>query len=230
MNSWKNKLKDSLKSGLNKAVDHGLVSTVNAVGSFNDRHPQAGRIAAQAAGSVAIAGRKVTKDQILGAMGKCGKSGAVGAVIDGALGASQAGKMYYNGLIGKDIVFKHIAQEAGCGLISSAAGTAGTVTFTLITGSMGPAALITGMGASIGTRYIYRNIVDTALPTVEDLEEEENEDDLNEILEKIENSYQRPPSLDNDDDDDDEKEEVDEAVREKDGAEATIKGMMSESE
>lgn len=195
MTSWKNKLKNSVKNGLNKAVDSGLVSTVNAVGAFNDKHPQAGRIAVQAAGSVALAGRKVTKDQILGAMGKCGKSGAVGAAIDGALGASQAGKMYYNGLIGKDIVIQHISQEAGCGLLSSAAGTAGTVTFTLVTGTMGPAALIAGMGASIGTRYIYRNLVESALPTIEDLEEEENEEDMDEILEKIEKSYQRPPTI-----------------------------------
>lgn len=196
MTSWKDSLKKKVKKGINTAVDRGLVSTVNAVGDFRDKYPDSSRIAAQAAGSVAIAGRKITKDQILGAAGKCGKSGALGAVIDGALGVRKAGKMYHEGLIGRDLVFKHVVQEAGCGLCSSAAGTAGTVTFTLVTGSMGPAALIAGMGASIGSRYIYRSMVDEVLPTIEDLEEEENQEDLNGILEQIENSYQTPPSFD----------------------------------
>lgn len=193
MGNWKQSLKNKFKKGINQAVDKGVVGAVNTVGRAFESHPDIPKALAQGMSSsaIGIAGRKITKDQILAAAGKCGKSGAVGAAIDGVLGASQAGKMYYSDLIDKDLVIKHVAHEAACGFISSTAGTCGTVTVVMITGSMGPAALLVGMGSSVGARYIYRSLVDGVLPDLEDLEEEENEEDLEKILDKIEETYKK---------------------------------------
>lgn len=49
-----------------------------------------------------------------------------------------------------------------CGRASSA-GTAGTLAAYIVTGTMGPAALVAGMGASMGTRWAYRKVVGETL-------------------------------------------------------------------
>ncbi len=94
----------------------------------------------------------------------CGRAGVAGAVVDGSVGGFQAFKAVQQGQIdGKQAVI-HTGAEAGCGFVTSSSGTAGTIVAYMLTGTMGPAALACGMGASIGSRYVYRQIVGETLP------------------------------------------------------------------
>ncbi len=98
----------------------------------------------------------------------CGRAGVAGAVVDGSMGSFQALKAMREGRIdGKQAVI-HTGAEAGCGFVTSSSGTAGTIVAYMITGSMGPAALAAGMGASVGSRYVYRRIVGETLPEEDD--------------------------------------------------------------
>jgi hypothetical protein len=80
------------------------------------------------------------------------------------MGSVQAFKAVRDGKLDKAGAFKHIAAETGCGFITSSAGTAGTVAVYMITGTMGPAALVMGMGASMGSRWAYRKVVGETMP------------------------------------------------------------------
>ena len=108
-------------------------------------------------------GRKVTKDQILAMFGLCAKSGTTGAVIDGIIAAHHAKKEYDVQNIDEKVFLEYVTKESACGFISSASGSAGTVIVALITGGTGPAAIVVGIGASIGSRYLYRIVVDDVL-------------------------------------------------------------------
>ena len=94
----------------------------------------------------------------------CGRAGVAGAVVDGSMGTVQAVKAVREGKLDNAGAAKHIAAEAGCGFVTSSAGTAGTVAVYMITGSMGPAALVLGMGASIGSRWAYRKLIGETMP------------------------------------------------------------------
>lgn len=94
----------------------------------------------------------------------CGRAGVAGAVVDGAMGGVQAAKAMREGRIDGRGAVKHVGAEAGCGFVTSASGTAGTIAIYMITGSMGPAALAAGMGASMGSRWAYRKVVGETLP------------------------------------------------------------------
>ena len=97
----------------------------------------------------------------------CGRAGVAGAVVDGALGGMNAMRAMNQGRIdGKQAVI-HAGSEAGCGFLTSSSGTAGTLAAYMITGTMGPAALVAGMGASLGARYLYRQVVGETLPAEE---------------------------------------------------------------
>ena len=95
----------------------------------------------------------------------CGRAGVAGAVVDGGVGAAHALRALHKGAIDGKQAAKHIASEAGCGFVTSTAGTAGTLAAYMITGAMGPAALIAGAGASMGSRYLYRRVVGETLPS-----------------------------------------------------------------
>jgi hypothetical protein len=101
----------------------------------------------------------------------CGKAGAAGAVVDGAVGGVQAAKYVQTGAIDTTQAAKHVGAEAGCGFVTSSSGTAGTLAVFMVTGSMGPAALAAGMGASMGSRYVYRQVVGETLPDEDELEQ-----------------------------------------------------------
>lgn len=94
----------------------------------------------------------------------CGRAGVAGAVVDGTLGTFQGIKAMKDGRIDGKQVLIHTGAEAGCGFVTSTSGTAGTIVAYMITGSMGPAALVAGMGASLGSRYVYRQIIGETLP------------------------------------------------------------------
>lgn len=94
----------------------------------------------------------------------CGRAGVAGAVVDGTLGTFQGLKAMKDGRIDGRQVLIHTSAEAGCGFVTSTSGTAGTIVAYMVTGTMGPAALVAGMGASLGSRYIYRQIVGETLP------------------------------------------------------------------
>jgi hypothetical protein len=100
----------------------------------------------------------------------CGKAGAAGAVVDGAVGGFRAAKYLQDGTIDGAQAMRHVGAEAGCGFVTSASGTAGTLAVFMVTGSMGPAALAAGMGASMGSRYIYRQAVGETLPSDEEID------------------------------------------------------------
>ena len=94
----------------------------------------------------------------------CGRAGMAGAVVDGALGGVQAAKAMREGKIDAKGAVVHASSEAGCGFVTSAAGTAGTLAAYMVTGSLGPGALVMGMGASMGSRWAYRQMVGETLP------------------------------------------------------------------
>lgn len=100
----------------------------------------------------------------------CGRAGVAGAIVDGSMGGFQSVKAMQEGRIDGKQALIHTSAEAGCGFVTSSTGTAGTIVAYMLTGSMGPAALAAGMGASIGSRYVYRQIVGETLP-------EEDEED-----------------------------------------------------
>jgi len=103
----------------------------------------------------------------------CGKAGAAGAAVDGAVGGVRAAQFVRRGAIDTRQAVKHVGAEAGCGFVTSSSGTAGTLAVFMVTGSMGPAALAAGMGASMGSRYLYKEAVGETLPDEEELEESE---------------------------------------------------------
>jgi hypothetical protein len=116
----------------------------------------------------------------------CGRAGVAGAIVDGAVGGLNAAKYMREGKIDGAQAAKHVAAESGCGFVTSSSGTAGTIAVYMITGSMGPAAMAVGMGASIGSRYVYRKIVGETLPK-DDEQAEHEEDAVNEsdVIEEI---------------------------------------------
>ncbi|RVU43601.1 hypothetical protein EA187_12300 [Lujinxingia sediminis] len=130
----------------------------------------------------------------------CGRAGVAGAVVDGALGGMNALRAMNQGRIdGKQAVI-HAGSEAGCGFLTSSSGTAGTLAAYMITGTMGPAALVAGMGASLGARYLYRQVVGETLPPEEATASDAADDPAREARDQPE-----PPSVSpsvNDDDDD----------------------------
>ncbi len=94
----------------------------------------------------------------------CGRAGVAGAVVDGAMGGVNAAKAVRDGRLDTRGAAIHVGAEAGCGFVTSASGTAGTIAIYMITGSMGPMALAAGMGASMGSRWAYRKMVGETLP------------------------------------------------------------------
>ncbi len=94
----------------------------------------------------------------------CGRAGVAGAVVDGGMGAVRAFKGVRDGKLDGAGAAKHIAAETGCGFITSSSGTAGTIAAYMLTGTMGPAALVAGMGASMGSRWAYRKVVGETFP------------------------------------------------------------------
>jgi hypothetical protein len=120
----------------------------------------------------------------------CGRAGVAGAVVDGAVGGLNAAKYLREGKIDRTQAAKHVAAETGCGFVTSSSGTAGTIAVYMVTGTMGPAAMAVGMGASIGSRWAYRKIVGETLPS--DDEKVEHEEDAVEESDVIEEIGPRP--------------------------------------
>ena len=117
----------------------------------------------------------------------CGRAGVAGAVVDGSMGGFQAIKAVRDGRIDGRQAVIHTSAEAGCGFVTSSSGTAGTIVAYMLTGTMGPAALAAGMGASVGSRYVYRKIVGETLPSEKSDKEppEEKQSDDDELMEDI---------------------------------------------
>lgn len=105
----------------------------------------------------------------------CGKAGTAGAVVDGAVGGLRATRHLRAGTIDGRQALRHVGAEAGCGFVTSASGTAGTLAVFMVTGSMGPAALAAGMGASMGSRWAYRQVVPETLPDEDEIERMKNQ-------------------------------------------------------
>ncbi len=114
----------------------------------------------------------------------CGRAGVAGAVVDGALGGVQAAKLMRDGQIDGKQAAVHVGAEAGCGFVTSTAGTAGTLAAYMLLGSMGPTALVAGMGASLGSRYVYRRFVGETLPEADASKKNKREDD-SDLMEDI---------------------------------------------
>ena len=93
----------------------------------------------------------------------CGRAGVAGAIVDGGMGTFHAAKAVHAGKATMADAAKHVGAEAGCGFVTSTAGTAGTLAMYLVTGAMGPAAIVAGMGASVGSRWAYRKVVGETL-------------------------------------------------------------------
>lgn len=104
----------------------------------------------------------------------CGRAGVAGAIVDGGMGGVQAVNALRQGKIDGKQAAIHVGAETGCGFVTSASGTAGTLGIYMLTGSMGPVALAAGMGASMGSRWLYRKAVGDTLPGDDSNEEAEN--------------------------------------------------------
>lgn len=108
----------------------------------------------------------------------CGRTGAAGAIVDGALGGVQALRALKQGKIDGRQALLHTGTEAGCGFVTSTSGTAGTLAIYMITGAMGPLAIAAGMGASLGSRHIYRKVVgETILDQPQSRDSNSSDDD-----------------------------------------------------
>lgn len=94
----------------------------------------------------------------------CSRAGVAGAVVDGVTGGVAAVKAMRKGQIDGRQAVIHTTAEAGCGFVTSSAGTAGTLAAYMVTGTMGPLAIAAGMGASVGSRYVFRAVVGETLP------------------------------------------------------------------
>lgn len=112
----------------------------------------------------AVAKVAITSGPVVEVAKICGRAGVAGAVVDGTLGTFQGLKAMREGRVDGKQVLIHTGAEAGCGFVTSSSGTAGTIVAYMVTGTMGPAALVAGMGASLGSRYIYRQFVGETLP------------------------------------------------------------------
>lgn len=95
----------------------------------------------------------------------CGRAGVAGAIVDGAVGGLNAANAVRKGKMDTKQAAIHTGAEAGCGFVTSSAGTAGTLAAYMVTGAMGPITIAAGMGASIGSRYVYRKIVGETMPS-----------------------------------------------------------------
>jgi hypothetical protein len=113
---------------------------------------------------VAVARTAVQSGPVRELAAICGRAGVAGAVVDGALGGANAIKALRSGRIDAKEAALHVSSEAGCGFVTSTAGTAGTLAAYMMTGSLGPGALVLGMGASMGSRWMYRQVVGETLP------------------------------------------------------------------
>lgn len=121
----------------------------------------------------------------------------IGGTIDGALGAAEALKLNRLGLIDQKTAASYAMNEAACGFFTATAGTLGTTMAKLVIGSLGPTALVIGMGASVGARYIYRSQFDNPLPNFEEEDEslnEEEEQDLEHMMDILAEMGIKPPN------------------------------------
>ncbi len=182
-------MSDDLKQSLKKLAYRGkraikeatseasLRSARHQVAATRATTEGAARAVAQApATQVAIkaAGHTIRSGPVKQVAYMCGRAGVAGAVVDGSMGSFQAIKAVRDGRIdGKQAVI-HTGAEAGCGFVTSSSGTAGTIAAYMLTGTMGPAALACGMGASVGSRYVYRKIVGETLPEEKETKQEED--------------------------------------------------------
>lgn len=166
---------NKLISGLGRRAAQHLGRTAGASVDTVKRNPTADSLnqaywaATQSKqGQMAVgAMRSVASGPVLELSKMCGRAGVAGAVIDGAIGGQQAYKFMRKGHIDGAQAAKHIVAESGCGFVTSASGTAGTIAVYMVTGSMGPAAMVIGMGASMGSRVAYRKIIGETLPNLE---------------------------------------------------------------
>lgn len=115
----------------------------------------------------------------------CGRAGVAGAVVDGGMGAVRALDGVRKGKLDGQGAVKHVAAEAGCGFVTSSTGTAGTIAAYMITGTMGPAALVAGMGASMGSRWAYRKVVGETFPEDGPDDKKRDDEDHTQDLEEI---------------------------------------------
>ncbi|MBA2660744.1 MAG: hypothetical protein H0U74_00490 [Bradymonadaceae bacterium] len=188
-----------LKSGLNELSRLGRKAAAEATSESSIRALRhaitRGRTSAGDTASVVVQSQTVQKAAVVARVAIssgpvrevaliCGRAGVAGAVVDGAMGGVQAFKFMRDGKIDGKQAAMHVGAEAGCGFITSSAGTAGTLAAYMITGTMGPAALAAGMGASLGSRFIYRKIIGETLPEPEAATKEKSKDDAD-LMEDI---------------------------------------------
>ena len=82
-----------------------------------------------------------------------GKNAAIGGVVDGLLGAIDG---------------KNIAKEVGCGVVTSASGSAAREAFEYFVKEGTRWSHVVSIGASVGARYVYRTTFDDLETEVED--------------------------------------------------------------
>jgi len=116
-----------------------------------------GRLASETTKTVAATTAKAAGQQLLKGIGR---AAGVGALIDGAWGAAEAGYRYKKGTMTARQAAVHVAKEAGTGAAATAAGAAAAALVVTMTGGVAIPAVfmvgaITSIGAKVGlTRWI----------------------------------------------------------------------------
>jgi hypothetical protein len=107
-------------------------------------------IAAETTKAVALTTAKAAGQQVLRGIGR---AAGVGALIDGAWGAAEAGYRYKNGTMTAREACVHVAKEAGTGAAATAAGAAAAALVVTMTGGVAiPAVFMVGALTSIGAK------------------------------------------------------------------------------
>ncbi len=105
---------------------------------------------ASSAPSLAITTARAAGQQMLRGIGR---AAGIGALIDGAWGAAEAGYRFKKGTMTGRQAFVHIAKEASTGAAATAAGAAAAALIVTMTGGLAiPAVFMVGAVTSIGAK------------------------------------------------------------------------------
>jgi hypothetical protein len=109
-----------------------------------------GRLASESSKAVVATTARAAGQQLLRGVGR---AAGIGALIDGAWGAAEAGYRYKKGTMTARQAALHVAKEAGTGAAATAAGAAAAALVVTMTGGVAiPAVFMVGAITSIGAK------------------------------------------------------------------------------
>lgn len=107
-------------------------------------------LASSSTKALAVTGARAAGQQMLRGIGR---AAGIGALIDGAWGAAEAGYRFKKGTMTGREAFVHVAKEAGTGAAATAAGAVAAALVVTMTGGLAiPAVFMVGAVTSIGAK------------------------------------------------------------------------------